>query len=381
MIDRSLHRQAVKRLLSRFPVVAILGARQVGKTTLAGQVAKAHGKVTVLDLESPADLARLADPLLALESLRGLVVIDEVQRAPDLFQVLRVLADRPRTPARFLILGSASPDLLRQSSETLAGRIAYHDLGGLGLDEVGASRLEQLWLRGGFPRAFLARSNKDSMLWREQFIRTYLERDLPTLGFRTPPTTLRRFWTMLAHYHGQTWNASELGRALGANPKTAEHYLDVLSGTFVVRRLAPWLANLKKRQVKSPKVYVADSGLLHALLGLGDQRTLEGHPKVGASWEGFLVEQILSRTGTAANNAYFWSTHAGPELDLLLERGGRLHGFEIKRTTSPRLTDSMKNAADALGLASLTLVHAGRDTFEIARGVRAVAAERLLEDL
>ncbi len=373
----------VEKLLRSFPVVAIVGARQVGKTTLARQVQRSgrFKRVTHFDLESPVDLARLADPMGGLEPLRGLVVLDEIQRMPDVFAVLRVLADRPRTPARFLVLGSASPELLRQSSESLAGRISYLELGGLDLGEVGADKLSRLWLRGGFPRSYLARSHAESMEWREQFIRTFLERDLPQLGFRTASSTLRRFWTMLAHYHGQIWNASELARALGADYKTAQHYLDVLRSTFAVRTLQPYFANVKKRQVKSPKVYLSDSGLLHALLDLGTQRQLEGHPKVGASWEGFIIEQVCAQLGVRPQDAFFWGTHAGPELDLVLRRRGRLHGYEIKRTVSPRLTDSMHAARDALGLASLTLIHAGKDTFSLGRSVRAVAAGRLLDDL
>lgn len=382
-IRRTAQIQHVERLLRSFPVVAIVGARQVGKTTLASQVAEAgrFKRVVRFDLESPVDLARLADPMGALESLRGLVILDEVQRLPDIFPLLRVLADRPRTPARFLVLGSAGPDLLRQSSETLAGRIAYHELHGLDLGEIGAENLSRLWIRGAFPRSYLARSHGDSMQWRESFVRTFLERDLPQLGIRTPAQTMRRFWTMLAHYHGQQWNASELGRALGVDYKTAQHYLDVLTSTFVVRTLQPYFANVKKRQVKSPKTYISDSGLLHALLGLADRRQLEGHPKVGASWEGFIVEQLCKHLRVRPQDAFFWGTHAGPEIDLVVNVGGRLHGFEIKRTVAPRVTESMLNAQAALALDSLTIVHGGRDSFAIGKQVRAVAAERILEDI
>ncbi len=382
-IHRKIHVEAVNALLRQFPVVAIVGARQVGKTTLAAQVAQAgrSRRVTRFDLESPVDLARLADPVGALEPLRGLVVLDEVQRLPDVFPLLRVLADRARTPARFLVLGSAGPELLRQSSESLAGRIAYYELGGFDIRELGANKLSRLWLRGGFPRSFLARSDRDSVRWREQFVRTFLERDLPQLGIRTASATLRRFWTMLAHYHGQIWNASELARALGADYKTAQHYLDILCSTFVVRTLRPFFTNVKKRQVKSPKVYLTDSGLLHSLLGLHDRTQLEGHPKVGASWEGFVVEQICRQLGIGSEDAFFWGTHAGPELDLVVQRRGRLCGYEIKRTVAPRVTESMRTARALLGLESLTLVHAGRDSFPLDHDVRAVSARRIPLDL
>ena len=382
-IDREPHVEAVLGRLRDFPVVAIVGARQVGKTTLAGQVSEAwkRSPTSTFDLESPADLARLDDPLRALQDLRGLVVLDEVQHLPEVFRVLRVLADRPRRPASFLVLGSASPPLLQQSSESLAGRIAYWELGGLRLGEVGSERLSRLWLRGGFPRSYLAASNQRSSTWREEFIRSFLERDLPQLGVRISAATLRRFWSMLAHYHGQVWNASEMGRALGADYKTAQRYLDVLSSTFVTRVLKPYHANIRKRQVKSPKVYVADSGLLHTLLRLQSMRDLEGHPKVGASWEGFLLDQVCQRLAVSAEQAYFWSTHGGAEIDLVVERGRKLHGFEFKRTVSPQVTASMHTAIDDLGLASLCVVHAGRESFKLRRGVHAVAATRIGTDL
>ncbi len=382
-IGRSGHLETVRRYLREFPVVAIVGPRQVGKTTLATQIVgeSSGSHANVFDLESPADLARLDDPLRALQDLRGLVVLDEVQRLPEVFAVLRVLADRSRRPARFLVLGSASPDLLRQSSESLAGRVAYHELSGFRLSEVGEKNLNRLWLRGGFPRAYLAASNASSMQWREQFVRTFLERDLPQLGIRIPSATLRRFWTMLAHYHGQIWNASELARSLGADYKTAQRYLDVLASTFVIRALRPFHANIKKRQVKSPKVFVVDSGLLHTLLGLANQRDLDGHPKVGASWEGFMLDQVCWLLGVPTDQAYFWSAHSGAEIDLLVMRGRKLHGFEFKRTVSPSVTSSMHAALDDLGLASLTIVHAGSDSFMLRRGIRAVAAARIATDL
>jgi predicted AAA+ superfamily ATPase len=322
MVERAGELKRLTELLSRHPVVGIVGARQVGKTTLAWQFAAVRrGPTTFFDLEDHADLARLADPMLALKPLQGLVVLDEVQRLPDLFPVLRVLADRPGRGARFLVLGSASPGLLRQSSESLAGRIAYHELGGLSLDEVGAGRADALWLRGGFPRSLLARSSAASLEWRREFIRTFLERDVPQLGFGIASATLRRFWMMLAHYHGQVWNASEFGRSFGVSDATVRRYLDLLSSALVVRQLQPWHENIAKRQVRAPKVYLADTGLLHALLGLGTRDALDGHPKVGASWEWFVIRELVRRLGVPREECWFWATHAGAELDLLVVHG------------------------------------------------------------
>lgn len=382
MIARDDHLVILNGLLRRSPVVAIVGARQVGKTTLARQLAAARkGRTTFFDLEDPADLARLQDPLLALRGLRGLVIIDEVQRRPDLFTVLRVLADRPGTPARFLLLGSAAPHLLRQSSESLAGRIAYHELGGLSLAEVGAGHAERLWLRGGFPRAYLASSTAASEEWRRGFIRTFLERDIPQLGFSIPAAALHRFWGMIAHYHGQIWNSAEFGRAFGVADTTVRKYLDLLSGALVVRQLAPWHENLGKRQVKAPKVYVADSGILHTLLGVSTMTLLQRHPKVGASWEGFVIDTVIRHLGAEREECWFWATHGGAELDLLVIRGRRRLGFEIKLTTAPKVTPSMRSALDSLRLQRLDIVHSGDHTFELARGVRAVAFRRLLTDI
>jgi predicted AAA+ superfamily ATPase len=377
MIQRSHHVAVVRQLLSEQPVVALLGARQVGKTTLARQVARTYGtSVEYFDLESNRDLAKLADPLLALEHLRGLVVLDEVQRRPDIFPTLRVLADRPRG-ARFLVLGSASPELLRQTSETLAGRIAFHELDGLSLGEVGSRRAADLWLRGGFPRAFTAKSLGSSQRWRQDLVSTYLERDLPQLGIRVPGTTLRRFWSMLAHVHGQTVNWSELGRSMAVSDATIRHYVDLLAGTFMVRVLAPWYENLSKRQVKAPKVYIRDSGILHTLLDIETMRALEHHPKIGASWEGFCIESLLAHLGARPEQCYFWATHSGAELDLLVMAKGRRRGFEIKRTMSPRVTPSMQVALHDLKLDSLDVIHAGPDTFPLAPKVRAVSLTRL----
>lgn len=382
VIERTTHVRTVLRRLKTNPVVVILGARQIGKTTLAGQVAEAYGRtVHRFDLEDPADLARLEDPRLALTGLKGLVVLDEIQRRPELFPVLRVLADRRPRPARFLVLGSASPDLLRQSSESLAGRITYYLLPGLAPSEVGTPKLATLWLRGGFPRAFLAGTHRDSMLWREDFLRTFLERDLPQLGIRIPAPTLRRFWAMLAHWHGQIWSSSEFGRSFGVADTTVRRYLDVMSGALVVRQLQPWHANLSKRQVKSPKVYVRDSGLLHALLGIENRTDLERHPKVGASWEGFLLEQVVSLLSVPEEQMYFWATHAGAELDLLVDKGRRRMGFEFKRTSTPKVTPSIRSALQDLELQEVVVIHAGEESFPLAKRVRAVAAGRILDDL
>ena len=382
MIHRHQHLKALERLLRDSPVVALLGARQAGKTTLARQLAQRRkGPAHVFDLESSADVARLADPLLALSPLKGLVVLDEVQRRPELFPTLRVLADRRPRPARFLVLGSASPSLLRQSSESLAGRIAYHELPGLSLAEAGPRNIDLLWLRGGFPLSFTARSHAASQRWRQDFVRTFLERDIPQLGIAIPSAMLERFWSMLAHYHAQTWNGSELARAFGVSHHVMRRYLDVLEATFMVRALKPWSANLGKRQVKAPKVYVRDSGLLHRLLDIGTRDELERHPKVGASWEGFVIENLIRTIGADERQCYFWGTHSGAEIDLLVQRRGRLRGFEVKRTSSPAVTRSMRSAVADLDLRSLDVIHAGEETFPLAKGIRAVAAARMLDDL
>lgn len=385
MISRNRHLGRLEHLLEHYPVVAILGARQVGKTTLARQImARYEGSAERFDLEDPDDLARLGEPKIALGNLEGLVVIDEVQRRPDLFPILRVLVDRPEAAARFLILGSASPDLLRQGSESLAGRIFFHRLDGFALDEVGIEEREALWFRGGFPRSFLAASDAISSEWCRGFIATFLERDLPQLGIQVPSTTLRRFWQMLAHYHGQLWNGAELARAFGVSASTVRRYLDLLTGALVLQQLPPWFENLSKRQVRAPKVYVSDSGLLHALLGVESRKALERHPKVGASWEGFVVHEILTRLGARTEESYFWATHGGAELDLLVLRGERRWGFEVKRTTSPRITRSARSAYESLRLDRLDIVHAGEQTFPLARGeqtIRAVAFRRLYKDL
>jgi predicted AAA+ superfamily ATPase len=382
VIPRHARLERLGWLLEHFPVVAILGARQVGKTTLAQEYAATFkGPVHHFDLEDPDDLARLAEPMLALRDLSGLVVLDEVQRLPDLFPVLRVLVDRPGIATRFLVLGSASPELWRQTSESLAGRIASLRLRGFTLEEVGVEALARLWLRGGFPRSFLAASEEASVEWRRTFVRAYLERDVPQLGFRVPAPMLHRFWTMIAHYHGQTWNGAELARAFGMSESTVRRYLDLLTAVLVLRQIPPWHANVAKRQVKSPKVYVEDSGLLHALLGLEDSEALAGHPKVGASWEGFCLGEVVDRLGAREEECYHWATHAGASMDLLVVRGRHRIGFEFKRTAAPRITPSMRAALTDLHLDHLDVVHAGQDTFPLGERIRAVAARRLIEDV
>jgi len=382
MIGRNQELKKLTGLLKRHHIVGLLGARQVGKTTLARMILeKKKGAFPYFDLEDPEDLARLADPMLTLKELRGLVVIDEIQRIPELFQVLRVLVDRPRSNVRFLVLGSASPALLRQSSETLAGRIIYHELGGFSISEVGIKNYKQLWLRGGFPRSYLARSNSQSDEWRRAFVRTFLERDLPQLGINIRSTTLRRFWTMLAHYHGQIWNASEFGRSFGVADTTVRNYLDILTSAMVIRQLQPWYENISKRQVKAPKFFIADSGLLHTLLNLKTQTDVEGHPKLGASWEGFVIEQVIRHLGLRLEECFFWATHSGAELDLLITRGQERVGFEVKRSVIPQMSPSIRNAVADLKLSRLDVIHSGEHTFGLSKKVRAVSFSRLLTDL
>ena len=382
MILRSRHLGRLLELLDRNPVVAILGARQVGKTTLARQLLEQReGTHHIFDLESPKDLARLQEPELALGRLEGLVVLDEVQQLPEIFRVLRVLVDRPGTRVRFLLLGSAAPDLLRQSSESLAGRIAYHELNPLDLTEVSRYEFDRLWLRGGFPRSFLSASDEESADWRRGFVRTFLERDLPALGITIPSPTLRRFWTMLAHVHGGVWNGSRFASSFGVADTTVRRYLDLLTAALVVRQLPPWFENVSKRQVRSPKVYISDSGLLHTLLDLDTREAIESHPQLGASWEGFLLSQVQTALGARTDQCFFWATHAGAELDLLITAGNRRLGFEIKRTVTPKLTRSLRSAIDTLKLERAWIIHGGSESFPMAEDVEAVAASRILEDL
>jgi predicted AAA+ superfamily ATPase len=360
----------VRLALAESPVVALLGARQVGKTTLARQVARALPATHHFDLETPADRAALAQPVSTLRDLHGLVVVDEVQRVGALFEVLRPLVDRVPLPAQFLLLGSASPHLVRGVSESLAGRCRFVRVGGFALGEVGSDALGRLWARGGFPRSFLAPSDGASRRWREAFLTTFLERDIPQLGIRVPAETLRRFWTMLAHWHGRIWNAAALAQALGTGEKTARHYLDILHGTYVARILAPWHENVAKRQVKSPKVYLRDSGLLHSLLSIGDLEALRRHPTHGASWEGFALEQVLALTGDA--NAYFWATPSGAELDLFLLHEGERLGFEFKCEDAPTMTKSLHIALDDLHLARAWVIYPGARRYRLHERVEAI---------
>ena len=378
---RSTELTQARWLFGVFPVVGILGPRQIGKTTLAREIARGwEGATSVFDLENPVDSARLADPMLALASLRGLVVLDEIQRRPELFPVLRVLADRPGSPARFLVLGSAAPELLRQASESLAGRIAYQELGGFSLGAVGGDCWRELWVRGGFPRAFLD-PEPVSVVWRSEFVRTFLERDLPQLGIGVPATTMRRFWTMLAHYHGQLWNGAELARSFGVSEMTVRRYLDHLAQALVVRTLQPWHANIGKRQVKSPRVFLSDPGILHSLLSLDDEISVLGHPACGASFEGFVIDQAARLLGADRKDLYFWRTADGAELDLLWARGARRVGIEVKLTSAPTLTPSMRIALADLKLERLLVVHAGDESWPMAEHVEAVSIRSLPERL
>lgn len=382
MIERKRHLERLRSLLRQSKVVAILGARQVGKTTLALDLARNSGRsFTHLDLEDPAAAARLVEPVAALRDLEGLVIIDEIQRRPDLFPALRVLADRPRKATRFLVLGSASPALLKQSSESLAGRISYHTLDGLSLDEVAPERADRLWVRGSYPRSFLARTDADAERWRRDLIATYLERDLPDLGVTIPSATIRRFWTMLAHWHGQIWKSAEFARSFGVADTTVRRYLDLLADTFMVRLLLPFHENIAKRQVKSPKVYLTDTGILHSLLGLRSRADLDVHPRLGASWEGFAIAQTMAQLEARPEECFFWRTHTGAELDLLVVRGRRRLGFEVKRTLQPKVTPSMRSALADLHLDRLDVVHAGEETYPLASRIRALALRRITKDL
>lgn len=381
IIKRTQYLSKLDFLLKNNPVVALIGPRQVGKTTLAKLMAKRFELSTFFDLEDPRDLARLADPMMALDTLSGLVIIDEIQHLPDLFKTLRVLADRSNKPCHFLVLGSASPQLLKQSSESLAGRIAYLEVSGFSLAEVGIQQFEKLWINGSFPRSFLSPTNEISVAWRQDFIRTFLERDLPQLGIKVPSVTMRRFWMMLAHYHGQIWNTSEFSRAFGMSDKTVRHYLDILSSTFVVKQLSPWWENLSKRQIKAPKVYLSDSGILHALLGLDTKEQLESHPKVGASWEGFLIQMIISQLNALPEETFFWGTHSGAELDLLVIRGNSRLGFEFKRSSSPKITPSLRIASEDLRLTHAYVVHAGKSSFDLSHHITALSASQIIQEL
>lgn len=378
MIQRPELVRRVRSALRRSRVVALIGPRQCGKTTLARLLVESESP-NYFDLEDPSGLARLDEPMTALRNLKGLVVIDEVQRKPDLFPVLRVLADRRPLPARFLILGSASPELLRQSSESLAGRLETVAMSAFSLSEVGKRKQPRHWLRGGFPPSFLCRTESDSLAWRKNFIQTFLERDLPQWGIGAPATSLLRFWTMLSHYHGQTWNAAEPARSLGVSEPTARRYLDILSGVFMVRQLQPWHANLKKRQVKAPKIYFRDTGILHSLLNIRTERELLVHPKCGASWEGYAVEETIK--AVEPDEAYYWATHGGAEIDLVLLKDGRMLGVECKRVDAPRLTPSMRTALEDVALEQIAVIYPGTKRYSLADAVNAVPLGSVIEGM
>ncbi len=363
MIPRPNGIDQIDRALAIHPIAALLGPRQCGKTTMARMIAERQPS-TWFDLENPVDVRRLSAPLSVLQALSGLVIIDEVQRRPDLFELLRVLADRPRNVARFLLLGSASPQLVKGVSESLAGRLGSIDLSGFDLTEVGASARDRLWLRGGFPRSFLAADDFAGQAWRQDFVRTFLERDIPQLGITIPAETLRRFWTMVAHYHGQVWNAAQFARSIGASETTARRYLDILCGAYMVRILPPWFENIRKRQVKAPKTYIRDSGILHALLQLTTLADVQSHPKLGASWEGFALEQVVGALKT--RDAYFWATHGGAELDLFVRVAGRRYGFELKYADAPAASRSMHVAIQDLSLEHLWVVYPGDQEYQLA---------------
>ena len=376
MLSRDAIFSRVRAALKRSRVVALVGPRQSGKTTLARMFVPS-ADANYFDLEDPAALARLAEPMLALAPLKGVVVIDEIQRRPDLFPVLRVLADRRPLPARFLVLGSASPVLLRQSSESLAGRLEVIDIAGLTLAEIGAANSERHWRRGGFPRSYLAKSEADSFAWRQDFIRTIVERDLPQLGSAVAPVALRRFWAMLAHYHGQIWSATDPARSMGVSEPSVRRYLDLLTGAYLARQLPPWHENLGKRQVKAPKVYVRDSGLLHSLLGIDTPKALMEHPKCGASWEGYVIDEVLKTL--QVKDAYFWVTHQGAELDLLLFHGHKRIGIEIKRADAPTLTKSMRIAMADLKLDRLLVLYPGHQSYALGERVEVLPVSAIAE--
>ncbi len=376
-LGRSFFEQQIIDSIQRNPVTAILGPRQCGKTTIARRIAESFDSV-MIDLEDPSDFELLAvSPKIFLEQQKGLVIIDEAQRMPELFPLLRVLADQTGQERKFLLLGSASPDLLRNTSESLAGRIGFIDLTGFKIEEVGIENSRELWLRGGFPRSYLAKTAEESYQWRENFIRTFLERDLNLMGINVPSATLRRFWVMLAHYHGQIWNGAEFARSMAVSEPTIKRYLDILSGTYLVRQVQPWFENLQKRQVKAPRIYIRDSGILHALLSMpGEQIT--SHVKVGASWEGFVVEQLLQKLQT--RDYYFWRTHAGAELDLLAFKNGKRLGFEIKYSDKPQITRSMRQSMEDLKLDRLYLIYQGKHALNLEENIRLLPLASIINE-
>lgn len=375
-INRPEFIKEIEASIRNNPVTAIMGPRQCGKTTLARAIAQST-KSTIFDLEDPADFDLLSEtPKIILQQQKGLVILDEIQRIPELFPLLRVLADEPDSPRKFLILGSASPELVQKSSESLAGRIGFINLTGFKLNEVGYENMEKLWQRGGFPKSYLAFDEQQSTLWRENFIQTFLERDISNYGFNIPPVTLRRFWLMLAHYHGQIWNGAEFARSMGVSEPTVKRYLDILTGTYMIRQLQPWFENIKKRQVKAPKVYIRDSGILHALLGIKNN-DIYTHIKSGASWEGFIIEQLLYKLKT--RDFYYWRTQSGVELDLMVLKDGIKLGFEVKFSETPKITRSMMSALDDLKLDHLFLIYKGQREFSLNEKIQAVPASKIFD--
>ncbi len=369
MINRKNVYNSIKKTLDWSRAVAILGPRQCGKTTLARQFVSIKSG-NYFDLECAEGLAALQNPESALSPLEGLVVIDEVQRRPDLFPVLRVLLDRQPLPAQFLILGSASPALLRQSSESLAGRLALLTISGFGLDEIDPKKINSLWLRGGFPLSFLAKNDEASFGWRKDFVQLFIDRDLREQGIDIPTIALHRFWSMLAHSHGQVWNAAPFAASLGVSQHTVRRYLDILTDTYMIRQLPPWHVNIKKRQVKSPKIYLRDTGLLNVLLGLQKEGDVLRHPQCGFSWEGFVIEQLIRIL--EIDYPYFWATHQGAEIDLVFNKGGQMYGVEIKRQDAPRMTPSIKNALEDLKLERIVVIYPGQRRYSIHKQVDAV---------
>ncbi|MFH1995607.1 MAG: ATP-binding protein [Candidatus Omnitrophota bacterium] len=378
MIKREQYIRHIKTALGRSRAVALLGPRQCGKTTLARELVDIHSP-NYFDLEDPSSLIGLADPKTVLEPLKNIVVIDEVQHRPDLFPVLRVLLDRKPLPAKFLILGSASPDLLRQSSESLAGRLEIVEMGGFGLMEIGQKKALRLWLRGGFPLSFLAKNDADSFAWRKSFIKSFLERDLRGQGIDIPAVTLHRFWAMLAHSNGQIWNAAPFAASLGITEPTVRKYLDIFTGVFIVRQLQPWYVNIKKRQVKSPKVYMRDTGVLNFLLGLKTEAEVLRHPGCGSSWEGFVIEEIIR--SVEPDDVYFWATHNGAEIDLVFSKGGRMYGVEVKRADAPTMTPSMRIALEDLQLKRIAVIYPGQKRYSLHKQVEVVPFDEILNGI
>jgi len=374
MIKRAAYKRQIEDALTRSRSVALLGPRQCGKTTLARELVDVNS-INYFDLEDTASLMALADPKTALSSLTGIVVIDEVQRRPDLFPILRVLLDRSPLPAKYLILGSASPDLLRQSSESLAGRLELIEMDGFCLSEVGQKEATRLWLRGGFPLSFLAKNDADSFVWRKSFIQAILERDLRQQGIDIPTVALHRFWAMIAHSHGQIWNAAPLAASLGISQPTVRRYLDILTGLFLVRQIQPWHANIKKRQVKAPKVYIRDTGVLHSLLGLKTESEILRHPGCGSSWEGYVIEEIIH--SVEPDDAYYWATHNGAEIDLVFLKGGRMYGVEVKRADAPIMTPSLRIALEDLSLERIAVIYPGEKRYELHKKISVIPFSKI----